>query len=112
MWLKAKPLVLAVSLLCVLGMVLGCGEQATEAREEDGPMPQRTIEEVLSDHTESLMSLPGVVATAQGDCSGRPCIRVFVTKATPQLLKRIPPNIEGYEVAVDETGEIRATDTG
>ena len=50
------------------------------------------------------MSLPGVVGIGQGECDGQPCIRVFVVKKTEELLKQIPPVIDGYEVAVDETG--------
>ena len=74
-------------------------------------MQQKTIEAVLKEHTDSLMALPGVVGTAQGQCAGRPCIRVFVVKKTPDLLKQIPSSIGGYTVEVQETGEIRALDS-
>lgn len=73
-------------------------------------MPEKTISAVLKEHTPGLMSLPGVVGTAQGQCAGEPCIKVFVTKTTSDLLRRIPSTIEGYPVAVEETGEIRALD--
>ena len=67
-----------------------------------------TIEQALADSTDSLMSLPGVVGTAQGLCDDEPCIKVFVVKKTPELLRQIPAEIEGYTVAVEETGEIKA----
>jgi len=70
----------------------------------------KTIETVLKELTDRLMPLPGVVGTALGQCGGKPCIRVFVVKKTPDLLKQIPSAIEGYAVAVQETGEIRALD--
>lgn len=70
-------------------------------------MPVRPLEEVLRNHTDSLMSVPGVVGTAEGLCDGRPCIKVFVAKKTPDLLKAIPVSVEGYPVAVEETGEFR-----
>ena len=73
-------------------------------------MPDKTIEQVLQEQTDSLMALPGVVGTAMGLCSGEPCIRVFVVEKTAGLLKQIPAEIEGYQVAVDETGEIKALD--
>ncbi len=73
-------------------------------------MAEKTITQVLKEHTPGLMSLPGVVGTAQGECAGQPCIKVFVTQTTSDLLQRIPPAIEGYTVAVEETGEIRALD--
>ncbi len=71
-------------------------------------MPDKTIEAVLEENTEALMSIPGVVGTAQGECEGAPCIKVYVTKQTVELLKRIPPTIEGYSVSVQESGPIRA----
>ena len=73
-------------------------------------MPEKTIQQVLTDHTDRIMALPGVVGIAQGACSGQPCIRVFIIEKTEELLKQIPSVIEGYQVAVDETGEIRALD--
>ena len=74
-------------------------------------MQEKTVQAVLKDHTDSLMSLPGVVGTGQGLCEGKPCIKVFVAKITPQLLRQIPSSLEGYTVAVQETGEIRALDS-
>ena len=74
-------------------------------------MPEKLIEQVLKEHTDSLMSLPGVVGNGQGLCDGEPCIKVFVVKKTPDLLKHMPSAIEGYTVAVQETGEIRALDS-
>ena len=71
-------------------------------------MPQPTISEVLEASQDSIMALPGVVGVGQGECDGSPCIQVLVAESTPELLKRIPPEIEGYPVAVLETGEFRA----
>ncbi len=71
-------------------------------------MQNKKIGKVLKEHTERLMSLPGVVGTAQGACKGQPCIIVFVLKKTPELLKQIPSEIEGYKVSMQETGDIRA----
>ena len=71
-------------------------------------MPEKTIRQVLSNHSDSLMALPGVVGVGQGECSGQPCIRVLASKKTNELLKLVPQVIEGYRVAVDETGEIKA----
>lgn len=69
---------------------------------------RRTIEEVLRAHTGQLMSLPGVVGTAQGLCSGRPCIKVYVIKKSAELGRMIPDTIEGYPVMEEESGEIKA----
>ncbi len=71
-------------------------------------MPEKTIKEVLKEHTNELMSLPGVVGTAQGLCDDKPCIKVFVIKKTLELDEKIPDSLDGYPVAIEETGEFRA----
>ena len=71
-------------------------------------MPKKSIEIVLQEHTDELMSLAGVVGTAQGLCHDKPCIKVYVIDLTPELEKKIPKTIEGYVVDVEATGEIRA----
>jgi hypothetical protein len=53
------------------------------------------------------MGMPGVVGIAEGLCDGQPCIKVFIARKTPDLLKAIPASVEGYPVAVEETGEFR-----
>ncbi len=73
-------------------------------------MPERPIQSVLQEHTDRLMSLPGVVGTALGEQGGQPCIKVFVVKKTPSLLEQIPSELDGYPVATQETGEFRALD--
>lgn len=73
-------------------------------------MPEMPIEKVLQQHTSVLMAIPGVVGTAQGLCDGEPCIKVYVMEKTDDLLQRIPPEIEGYLVSVEETGEFRKLD--
>ena len=103
-----RAYVAMVGLSGLLAAMVACGQRGTNIAQEERPMPEKTIEEVLQEHTDSLMSLPGVVGTAQGECSGQPCIRVFVVKKSPDLLKQIPSAIEGYPVAVQATGEIRA----
>ena len=91
------------------GLLMGAQPlYATGANET--AMPDKTIEAVLKDHTDRLMSLPGVVGTAQSECAGRPCIKVYISKKTPELLGQIPSDIEGFPVEVEETGEIRARD--
>lgn len=90
----------------------GCSHRG--AREDEGreQMPAKTIEEVLREHTEEWMAVPGVVGTGIGECEGRPCIRVMVVKKTPELLKKIPSRVEGFLVDVQETGMFRPRDPG
>jgi hypothetical protein len=50
-----------------------------------------------------------VVATAESRLDdGRPCILVLVVRLTPELRERLPRELEGWPVRVEESGEIRA----
>ncbi len=71
-------------------------------------MSGKTISEVLKEHTKELISVEGVVGTAQGLCGTTPCIKVYVIKITPELTREIPDMLEGYPVMIEETGEIKA----
>lgn len=97
-------------LLATLGMIAASGTQVVADGRREGLMAGKTIDEVLKRHTDRLMSLPGVVGTAIGECDGKPCIKVFVVKKTPELLKKISPTLEGFLVVIEETGEFRALD--
>ena len=73
---------------------------------KDSALPPPTVSQVLDRHTGRLMSLPGVVGTAEGECSGQPCILVLVERLTPTLSQAIPPELEGIAVEIRETGRI------
>jgi hypothetical protein len=99
--------------VCGIGVVLICSiatfaKEAGKNRGEGTQVPKKTIEEVLKEHSSKLMSLPGVVGTAQSLCNGQPCIKVFVSRKTPKLEQRIPKNLEGYPVVIQETGKFKA----
>jgi hypothetical protein len=99
--------------LLVLGVVtLACGMgggATTNAadRSKGHSMPTRPIEAVLTDHTDALMAIPGVVGVGQGLLDDTPCITVFVIANTPQVQQDIPSTLEGYPVVVEQTGVIR-----
>ena len=88
--------------------VISCVNKNANEQEGEKQMTAKTIEAVLKEHTEELMSLPGVVGTAQGLCDDKPCIKVYVIEKTPELAQKIPDVLEGYQVIIEETGEIRA----
>lgn len=67
-----------------------------------------SIEEVIKEHSEDLMSLPGVVGVGQGLCDNNLCIKVYIIKSTPELDNKIPTLLEGYKVSIEITGGIRA----
>ena len=74
-------------------------------------MPGTNIREVLKRHTDELMAMPGVVGVAEGQSRGGPCIKLFVVDRNSELLKRIPDNLEGYPLQIEESGEFRALGT-
>ena len=99
----------SVAALCATAAT--CTYKPGNHEQREGPMLGKTIQAVLQEHTDSLMSLPGVVGTAIGQCEGKPCIKVLVVKNTPDLLREIPSTLEGFPVTVQETGVIRALDS-
>jgi hypothetical protein len=66
----------------------------------------RSIDEVLAAHTDSLMSLPGVVGTAIGLCDGERCIKVLTVDSSAATKNRIPARLEGFRVVVAVAGRI------
>jgi hypothetical protein len=103
----------ALAVLGLAGAATVCGKQRVDDEHGKGPLAGQGINEVLNRHADRLMALPGVVGTGVGECQQRtPCVKVFVVKKTPELLSRVPATLEGFPVVVEETGEIRALDSG
>ena len=72
-------------------------------------MSRRDINTVLSEHDDSLMAIEGVVGVYVGllEDDKTSCLKVMVVRKTPELTRRIPSSLEGYPVAIEETGIIR-----
>ena len=103
-----KMAFMSVGVIVLVSITVTCSNKVVNDQQGGKAMPAKPIEEVLSKHTDELMSIEGVVGTAQGLCDDKPCIRVFVIKKTPELDQRVPNVLEGYPVEVEETGGIRA----
>ena len=72
-------------------------------------MPRKTIETVLKEHRQRLLSLHGVVGVAIGSQQeGEPCIVVYISEKTSDVLGRCPAVLEGYDVVVEESGDFYA----
>ena len=104
-----RVFVAVVGLFWLLNATATCSQQGVNQPKEIF-MPEKTIETVLKEQTDNLMAIPGVVGTAQGLCSGKPCVKVYVVKKTSDLVKQIPATLEGYTVEIQVTGEIKALD--
>ncbi len=107
-WKFLNTVIFSIGMTVLACGVMGCVDKTANDQEGEKQVTAKTIEEVLKEHTEELMSLPGVVGTAQGLCNDKPCIKVYVIEKTPELAQKIPDIIEGYQVVIQETGEIRA----
>ena len=68
----------------------------------------RSIGEVLAEFTVEWMTIPGVVGTAIGELDGQRCIKVLVAERAYEVAARLPAEIEGHRVVIEETGEFRA----
>lgn len=87
---------------------VGCVYKAVDNHEGERKVTGKKIEEVLKEHTERLMAIPGVIGTAQGISNNKPCINVYVIEKTTELREKIPDSIEGYGVVIVAAGEIKA----
>jgi hypothetical protein len=72
------------------------------APEREAGTVQPTIEEVLARHTPALVRLEGVEGTGQALCEGRPCIRVYIERAS--VAASLPAELEGFPVDPVVTG--------
>jgi hypothetical protein len=96
-----------MTILVAIILITGCGRAKTQ---DTGGQPvgdaPRTIDAVLAAHNDSLMAVPGVLATAIGRCSNAPCIRILVNRVTDEVQRRIPSQLEGFPVRIDVSGPI------
>ncbi|MGH8003363.1 MAG: hypothetical protein ACRECJ_01385 [Limisphaerales bacterium] len=93
-----------------LAFFVNCADQNNAKAPEENRMTAKSIQQVQEEHTDHLMSLPGVVGTAIGESQGKPCIKVYVTQNTAEIEKGVPDSLEGYPVVIEETGEFKALD--
>lgn len=97
-------------MLCMVFIAItmeNCANQTQESR-GNNIMSEKTIEEVLKEHTDALMAIDGVVGVAQGLCDGKECVKVYVVEMTSDLQKKIPAKLDGYPVDIEVTGEFKA----
>ena len=77
--------------------------------EDRSPTPHREINAVLHDHQDELLAVKDVVGVYVGlqDDDRTPCLHVMLARDSSEARKAIPLKIEGYQVVVEVTGEIR-----
>src|SRR5688500_10610051 len=96
---------------CVAALVMFglAGGNAKSMAQDTSPSPKRDINAVLRDHDDKLLAIPGVtgVSVAVLEDGKTPCLKVMLTRKTPETERDIPKTIEGYPVVSEVTGEIR-----
>ncbi len=103
------PALLSLVTMIALSSCTGTGNRSDSVPPE-APV-ERSIEEVQEAFTREWMDLPGVVGTGIGLCEGQPCIKVFVAGPIQQLEERIPNEVDGHRVVLEQTGRFQARDT-
>ena len=71
-------------------------------------MPNRSITKILNKYVDEWMSTPGVVGVGTSKHKDKPCILILASKKKKLLKGKIPSNIEGFKIIIEEVGEIRA----
>lgn len=71
-------------------------------------IPESNALRVKERHEMRLLEIPGVQGVGLGEADSGEAIKVYVDTTTPGLRERIPKEIEGIPVVVEETGEFHA----
>lgn len=71
-------------------------------------MSGKQIKNVIKEHVDKLMALPGVVGVGEGRSQGKQCIVVFVQDGEADSVKDIPKMIEGYSIVINMGGAFHA----
>ncbi|MHC4495001.1 MAG: hypothetical protein ACYSYM_04170 [Planctomycetota bacterium] len=103
-------ILLSIGAVTVAGCLSGCAQNRTADPGKGDGMSERTIEQVQEAYTDEWMAIPGVEGTGIGLFDDKPCIKIFSSIKPEQLRAKIPSNIEGYAVIIEETGAFRALD--
>ncbi len=95
----------SVQVLLIVLTGIACTSQ-TQTDSNNGP--DLTVKEVIDKHSADLLSIEGVEGLYESlDDNNKPVIKIMVASDDPELLKRLPDTLEGYDVVVVVTGEIK-----
>jgi len=80
--------------------------------ETSSPTPPRDINEVLANHVDEWMAMPGVVGVYVGlmDDEKTPCLKIMLAEKDTKLERSLPRQIESYPVLTEVSGLIKPMD--
>lgn len=67
-----------------------------------------SIQEIQQKHQYDLMRIPGVVGVGIGLEADESVLVVMVAKQTRTIKRKVPKQLDGYRLVIQETGVIRA----
>jgi hypothetical protein len=71
-------------------------------------MQTKSIDQVLRENQDMLLSIPGVQGFYQGVLEdGSDCIVIMIDKLTEENQEKFPDTLEGYPVKIEVGGEIK-----
>ncbi len=87
---------------CLIVFLTGC-IKSEPAKNRTEHLGGKTLAETIAENTPHLLTIPGVVKVAPGDCGIDSCIKVYVARKTEILAAQIPMMLETWQVDVVET---------
>jgi hypothetical protein len=103
MKLNLRSALVQVILLILTG--IACTGQTQTGSDNEHRL---TVKEVIDKHSAELLSIDGVEGLYESlDDDNNPIIKIMVSSDDPGLLKRLPDNLEGYNVEVVVSGKIK-----
>jgi hypothetical protein len=91
-------MILSIALIAIFSCTPRPMDQNSETR--------RPITEVLSAHTAEWMKLPGVIGTGETKKDDQPAIMIFIDTLTDELRSKLPSQVDGYSVVIEQSGKI------
>ena len=85
-------------------------DDLVQSAAQSSEVEHKTIKMVLAQHSRNLASLPGIGAVAEGECDGKPCIKIYLSGDSAEVLESIPESIEGIPVSISLSGDIKELD--
>lgn len=71
-------------------------------------MANISVNDVKKKYESKIMNIPGVVGIGVGKQDELDAITVLVVEKTPLIEKKVPQQLKGFPVIIQETGVIRA----
>ena len=71
-------------------------------------MAKLCVNDVKKKYEKKIMNIPGVVGIGIGKLDDQDAITVLVVEKTALIEKKVPQELKGFPVIIQETGTIRA----